>query len=139
MRFIDRTFRHPSLQNLLLRGGKFFVGIRRRHQIIFVCREDAFDQFAFLRLAGNERLLFDGHVAQIEAQFRLAGVLSEPWQRKQLSERIGRTSRLKLSGAAAGSEIAEPTRTIVIRYRRIWKVRRCIRRVYSASVELDKW
>ena len=44
------------------------IRFRRRHHFIFVRRKNAFYQFTFLWLAGDDRAFFENYVAVIQAQ-----------------------------------------------------------------------
>ena len=75
MRLILRALGDPALEQILLRAGEFLVRVRRRHEVIGVLGEDAFDELARVRLAGDESLGGDGGLAHIEAELGLALLL----------------------------------------------------------------
>ena len=75
VRLILSPLSDPALEQILLRTRELLVRVRRRHQVVGVFGEDAFDQLALVGLAGNEGLLRDGVLAHIEAELGLALLL----------------------------------------------------------------
>ena len=80
--FVLRAFRHPLADSLLLRGGQVLMDVRWRHGAR-TAGEDALDDGALLRIAGNDgrlpvRQMFERFVADIEPHPRHAGTLVRP-------------------------------------------------------------
>jgi hypothetical protein len=72
VRLIFCAFGDPLPQQILLRIAEFLVRIRRRHQIVFVGGENAVDQLALIRFAGDNRAFLQGDFADIKPEFRFA-------------------------------------------------------------------
>ena len=69
----DGAFGDPAAEDVGLRRGQpRLVRVRRRHQLVLVGGDDAFDERADLGLAGDERFLGQGGLAEVEAQLALA-------------------------------------------------------------------
>ena len=52
--------------------------MRRRHELLGIAAEDALDDLAVVRLAGNDRLRLDGFVADIQSQLGFAMIFVRP-------------------------------------------------------------
>ena len=69
----DGALGDPATQDIhLLLGQPGLVGLGRRHELILVGGDDAFDQGADVRLAGHEGFLGDGRLADVQPQLGLA-------------------------------------------------------------------
>ena len=91
--------RDPALEEILLFRGELLVRLWRRHDLFLVVAEDADQQLALFTSPGTIAVspLLAGFVASSRMSSRSPEsrlFLSGPWQWKQLSERIGRMSRL---------------------------------------------
>ena len=69
----DGAFGDPAAEDVDLRRGQpRLVRLGRRHELILVRGDDAFDERADLGLARDERFLGQGGFAEVEAQLALA-------------------------------------------------------------------
>ena len=67
------AFGDPAAEDVDLRRGQpRFVRVRRRHELVLVRGDDAFDERADLGLAGDERFLGQGGLAHVEPELGLA-------------------------------------------------------------------
>src|SRR5262249_22741504 len=104
MWLVFRSFGDPAFQYLLLCVGEWVFRCRWRHHFAVIARRGAADQFAFLWLAGHDRALLDSRIANIEPQFRLAGlvvrtVALEAMPRENRPHFANKIDRLPANGA----------------------------------------
>src|SRR5262245_8865507 len=72
MRLINGPGSNPVSEQLLLRRGQGFMGLRWRHGVVWVCRGDGLNQFAFFRFAWNEGVGFESYFTNVQPQFGFA-------------------------------------------------------------------
>ena len=93
------AFVNPAPQQLDLFGGQRVPGIGRRHPLLRIGVGDPLDQHAPRGAARHDdAVLRKRAFLRVEVNSVSRCFASGPWQAKQLLERIGRMSRLKLSG-----------------------------------------
>ena len=67
-----RTLEDPLSQCLLLRVGQGAMRVDRRHPLLRVLRENPVDEFALVRLAGNNHAFLPLSLARVQSQPSLA-------------------------------------------------------------------
>ena len=87
-------FGDPALEQAFCRRSERLCRLAAGHHLVGVVAEDAGDQLALVGLAGDDRLLGEGRLADVEPEAGLAVVLVRAVAEKQFSERIGRMNSL---------------------------------------------
>ena len=109
----------PSLEEILLSGRQLLVGVWRRHQVVFVCRENPVDQGTGVRFAGDKRLHRQRFLANVETQiclpmFGVGTVAVEAVvgkDRPDVAIELHRVSRRRLGGEdKADEQAARPSK-----------------------------
>ena len=78
VRLVFRAFGNPTLEQFFLVRRQRFVRLRRRHRVIGVGCVKAFDEFALVWFAGNDRVFLERRFTHIQAQLPFALVFVRP-------------------------------------------------------------
>ena len=92
----------PIDEQFLLSVGEFLLGLRRRHLLVGIVREDSPDHFAGVGVAGHDRFLVDGRLALIEPQLGLPRRAIGPMAREAVLEQNGADVAVVLDRGVGG-------------------------------------